>query len=93
MEAVREKWTDERMDDLNDRVTVGFSEMRTEFRAVRSEAQTEFAAVRSEMNSRFDAVDAKFAAQNRMLIQMFGGMLVAMLVGFLGVVAAVITQT
>lgn len=37
MEAVREKWTDERLDDLNTRVDDGFGEMRTEFRAVRAE--------------------------------------------------------
>lgn len=42
MEAVRETWTDERLDDLNHRVDHGFQEMRAEFRAERSErsAQT-----------------------------------------------------
>lgn len=33
----REAWTDERLDDLNERVDTGFREMREEFRAVRSE--------------------------------------------------------
>lgn len=37
MKGVREAWTDERLDDLNRRVDGGFTEMRTEFRAVRRE--------------------------------------------------------
>lgn len=37
MAAVREAWTDERLDDLNHRVDEGFGEMREEFRAVRGE--------------------------------------------------------
>jgi hypothetical protein len=75
MESVREAWTDERLDDLNDRVNDGFREMRTEFRAVRGEMSTQF------------------AAQQRMMIQLFGGMFATMLVGFLGTIAAVITQS
>jgi hypothetical protein len=33
----REAWTDERLDDLNKKVDMGFEEMRAEFRAVRGE--------------------------------------------------------
>ena len=33
--AVREKWTDERLDDLNGKVDDGFADMRAGFRAVR----------------------------------------------------------
>ncbi|HEX3240412.1 MAG TPA: hypothetical protein VHR18_09780, partial [Solirubrobacterales bacterium] len=36
-ENPREKWTVERLDDLNERVDDGFREMREEFRAVRGE--------------------------------------------------------
>lgn len=81
MEAMREGWTDERMDDLNHRVDCidrrmedGFSEIRTEFRAVRNEMSTQF------------------GAQQRMMIQLFGGMFATMLVGFLGTIAAVLTH-
>jgi predicted nuclease with TOPRIM domain len=49
MEAMRESWTDERLDDLNGKVD-----------AVRLEMKTDFAAVRSEMGERFDKVDARF---------------------------------
>lgn len=63
----REGWTDERLDDLSERVgrlevrvDAGFAEMRREF-----------------------------AAQNRMLLQLF----VAMTIGFFGVIATILTQT
>jgi hypothetical protein len=82
MEAMRETWTDERLDDLNHRVDEGFSEMRTEFRVVRGE----FRAVRSETS-------AQFAAQQQMMIQLFGGMFATMVVGFLATIATIIVQT
>lgn len=62
MDTVREKWTDERMDDLNHRVDEGFRESREEMRALRTESREEMRAVRAEMNSRFDAVDSRFDA-------------------------------
>ncbi len=74
----RGAWTDERLDDLSKKVDEGFKEMREEFRALRAEN----AAIRSEI-----------AGQNRMMIQLFGGMFATSVVGFLGVIAAIITQT
>jgi hypothetical protein len=35
--AAGDKWTDERLDDLNQKVDEGFREMHEEFRAVRAE--------------------------------------------------------
>jgi len=78
----REAWTDERLDDLNHRVDEGFREMRQEFRALRSE----MAAFRAE-------AQAEFAAQHRTTVQLFAGMYVTAVVGFLGVIAAVVTQS
>lgn len=37
MEAVREKWTDERLDDLNERVTDGFRRVDADLRELRSD--------------------------------------------------------
>ncbi|MBA3866851.1 MAG: hypothetical protein H0X42_11000 [Solirubrobacterales bacterium] len=70
MEAMREAWTDERLDDLNHRVDEGFREMRVEFRAVRAE----------------------MSAQNRMTVQLFGGMFATMVVGFLGTIATILVR-
>jgi hypothetical protein len=77
----REGWTDQRLDDLNHRVSEGFGEMRDESRAMRGEMGEEFRALRGEM-----------AANQRTLVQMAGGIWVTSLVGFLGVIATVITQ-
>lgn len=37
MEAVREKWTDERLDDLNGHVTEGFRRVDADLRELRSD--------------------------------------------------------
>ncbi len=85
----REAWTDERLDDLNQRVSdldrrmeAGFAEMRAEFRALR----TEMAEFRAE-------TQAEFAAQHRATLHLFAGMYATTVVGFLGVIAAIITQS
>jgi DNA anti-recombination protein RmuC len=49
MEAMRESWTDDRLDDLNSKVD-----------ALRLEMKTEFRTVRGEMDRRFDRVDERF---------------------------------
>ena len=46
---MRERWTDDRLDDLNGKVD-----------ALRMEMKTEFTAVRGEMRDRFDKIDKRF---------------------------------
>src|SRR5690349_992042 len=96
----REVWTDRRLDDLNERVAsierrmeAGFAEMRAEFQSVREkldagsrEAQAESVSIRQDMAD-------QFAAQNRMVIQLADGMFGTMVLGFLGTIATIITQT
>jgi hypothetical protein len=123
MEAMaREEWTDQRLDDLNERIVsieqrmeAGFAEMRVEFRSIRAEMKAEFRSVREEMKAEFKGVREEmgagfkeaaaesvsirqdmadqFAAQNRMIIQLFGGMFATMVIGFLGTIATLLTQT
>jgi hypothetical protein len=45
MEAMREKWTDERLDDLNVRVTEGFQRVDADLREMRSDMNTRFEAM------------------------------------------------
>jgi hypothetical protein len=99
MEAVRDLWTDERMDDLNHRVDTGFAEVGHEFRALRLEMRTEFTAVRSEMREEFAAgrleTKAEFAAVRSELAELqrfFIGMFITLVVGFGGVIATMLTQ-
>jgi hypothetical protein len=76
MEAVRQKWTDERLDDLNHRVDEGFRESREEMRTLRA-----------EMNTRFDAIDSRFDALQRTMIHGFVGMTAAIVAALIGLIA------
>jgi hypothetical protein len=58
---VREKWTDERLDDLNQRVSDGFARVDRDIRDLRS-----------EMNSGFDAMDARFDSLYKLLLRTAG---------------------
>jgi len=92
MEAMREAWTDERLDDLNHRLDEGFKEMRTESRAVRAEMGTEFRAVRAEIGTEFGTVRSELGGQiaqlHRTILQLFGGMMATFVVG----IVAILTQ-
>lgn len=94
MEAMTNgEWTGGRLDDLNRRVDAGFERVDADLRAVRVEMNTRFV----EMNERFERVDerlealqretnARFEAMHRLILQVGGGIIVTMIVGFLGVV-------
>jgi len=60
----REEWTDQRLDDLNARIS------RLEVR----------------VDAGFEEMRREMAAQNRMLLQLFGGMFATMVIGFLGII-------
>ncbi len=45
MEAVRDKWTDERLDDMNARVTEGFQRVDADLREMRADMNTRFEAM------------------------------------------------
>jgi hypothetical protein len=60
MNAVRDVWTDERLDDLNYRVDEGFKEMRSEFRAVRSELGGQIAQLHRTILQLFGGMMATF---------------------------------
>jgi chaperonin cofactor prefoldin len=70
---MREKWTDERLDDLNAKVDRGFDRVEAEMRTLRGEMnglRTEMNDLRAEMNARFDAL-------NRTMLGFGGALLVA----------------
>jgi hypothetical protein len=69
MQSMREKWTDERLDDLNDRVTWGFERVDRDIRDLRGEMNSRFDA----MEARFTAVDARLDALHKLLIRAAGG--------------------
>ena len=82
----------------------GFAEMRSEFKSVREKMDAGFREGRSAMDAGLKEAQAEsvsirqdmanqFAAQNRMVIQLAAGMFGTMVVGFLGTIATIITQT
>lgn len=79
MDAVREAWTDERLDDLAggmdrgfDRVDKDLRELRNELSAGQRELRTDIAASRNElkaeMDIRFGRLEARFDSMQRMTL-------------------------
>jgi roadblock/LC7 domain-containing protein len=60
MEAMRDHWTDDRMDDLAGRMDAGFERVDAHLRALRSDVTEEMRALRMEMNTRFAAMEKRF---------------------------------
>ncbi|MDX6623611.1 MAG: hypothetical protein QOE75_1543 [Solirubrobacterales bacterium] len=63
MQTMRDKWTDERLDDLNAKVDRGFERIERRI-------ETEIQALRTEMNARFDAM-------NRAMLWFAGALVIA----------------
>jgi hypothetical protein len=93
MEAMRESWTDDRLDDFRGEMSEFRRETKEEFRAVRQEMKGEFAAVRKEMKDQSDAfrgdikalqqeMNLRFDSLHRLMIQ-FGGLVIAALIGLI----------
>jgi chromosome segregation ATPase len=70
----REKWTDERLDDLNKKVGEGFARVEGEIKRLDGDIKRlngdvrrldgNLGELRREVNARFDKVDARFDAIN-----------------------------
>jgi len=84
----KDAWTDERLDDLNQKVDAGFSEMRDEFRIVRSEMRSEIKGIRTEVGE----LRSEMNALARVIMQLAFGLVGAMLVGFLGIMTTLIVK-
>ena len=76
MYGVREKWTDERLDDLNGRVSEGFARLDGDIRELRGDIKD----LRGEMNARFDAM-------HRLLVRASGAALGIFLTSAVALVA------
>ena len=64
----REKWTDERLDDLQGEMRAGFERLDGDIKELRRDTGNQISGLRSEMNARFEKVDERFEALNRNLI-------------------------
>jgi hypothetical protein len=127
MDAMRDAWTDARLDDLNGRIgdmsrrmDEGFNRVDSKVDAMRADLDSKFDGMRADFDSKFDAMrtdfdsrfdgmradtDSRFdglraetkaefiavrqeiASMQRLLIQVGGGIIGTMAVGFLSLIA------
>ena len=83
MEAMRQSWTDERLDDLNHRVDRRFDEVDKRFDKVDQRFDRidgEFREMRVEMNARFDSLQHSSESLQRTMLQT-SGLIIAALIG------------
>jgi hypothetical protein len=87
MEAMGTSRIDERIGDLSRRVDegfrrvdAGFQRIDADLRAMRLETKTELVSQRAETNARFEAMQ-------RLILQVGGGIVATLAVGFLGGIA------
>jgi hypothetical protein len=78
MEAMREAWTDDRLDDLNHKVDEGFRKVDQRFNRLEAEIDRRFERLEERLERRFDSL-------NRNLLLFSGSTIVALF----GVIAAV----
>jgi hypothetical protein len=82
MEAMRDKWTDERLDDMNERISEGFARLDHELRDVRGEIRD----LRSDMGGEFAATRTEMGANHRIMLQFSMGTIATMAIGFMGII-------
>lgn len=101
---MRDSWTDDRLDDLNDkvgelarrtdngfnRVDADLRDLRGEMSAMRTELRGETAELRSEMNARFDAMQRGFDARFDALQRTMIQFSGVMVAALIGVIATLI---
>jgi hypothetical protein len=82
MEAVRQSWTDDRLDDFRSETERRFDEVDRRFDKV----EAEISDLRSETKAGFESLNARFDARfdslQRVMLQ-FSGALIAVLIGFI----------
>jgi hypothetical protein len=88
MTTMREKWTDERLDDLNHRVDLGFESVDRRFDSVDRRFD--------RMDSRFDSLesrlDARFDSMQRTMLHGVIAMTGGMLAGFAAIIVLISAQ-
>jgi hypothetical protein len=98
MEAMKEAWTDARLDDLNGRVAdigrrmdEGFNRIHEDLRSLRTETKAEIGALRrelrEELHGEIGALRGEIGSLHRLILQVAGGMFATFVVGFVGLVA------
>jgi hypothetical protein len=86
MEAVRESWSDDRLDDLNRRVEDGFRRVDADIRGLRSGMNDRFNRVDARLESMEDRFDKRFDSLQRTMIWLCGSLSVSIV----GLIASIV---
>jgi len=94
MEAMRQSWSDDRLDDLNKRVDDGFARVDGQFARVdaqfaRLDSKIDAAAaeLRQEMQMGFHQVNSRFNAMQQTMIRIGGGLIGVLIAAGAGLIA------
>ena len=79
MEAMARNWTDERLEERFDRIDQRFDEVDRRLDAIDRRFE--------QVDRRFEQIDHRFDATQRLIIQVGGGIIATVLMGFLGLIA------
>jgi hypothetical protein len=82
MHTMREAWTDERLDDLSERMDRGFDRVDKDLRELRA-----------DVKSLQGKVDERFEATHRLMVQVAVGMSAAMVTGFVGLATLIVATS
>ena len=88
MATMREKWTDERLDDLNHKVDLGFERIDKRFDSFEARVESRFGHV----DGRFDRLESRLESMQRTIVQAVITLTGGMLAGFAAIIALVATQ-
>jgi hypothetical protein len=94
MEAMRETWTDARLSDFAAHTDQRFDAVDQRFETLERRMDDGFNRVdadvrvlRGEMNARFERVEGRIDDLQRTMLQLGGGAIATIVVGFVGVIA------
>ena len=89
---MREKWTDERLDDLNHKVDVGFDRIDKRFESFEARVETRFGQVDSRFDRLESRLDLRFDSMQRTMVRGVIALTGGMLAGFAAIIALIATQ-
>jgi chromosome segregation ATPase len=98
MGAMRQSWSDDRLDDLNHRVDAGFARVDAQFDRMEKRMQSGFdradarleataAELRQEMQMGFHQVNARFDAMQQTMIRIGAGLIGVLVASSAGLIA------
>ncbi len=104
MEAMPQTWNDDRLDELARHMEAGFAQARVDMGSMREEIKNQGQELRGEIkdvrdeiqglregiDTRLDALNAIVIESQRTLLQLFGGLCVALIAAVATLIAAVL---